>query len=97
MRDQRASPLTPRAAIEGGEDRFRLAAVTLWLVEVVNNQFLCREDETNFPNNLAEEFCEAIALCSQSHTPTVNKTAHSQASYLTNVIPGALARSARRR
>lgn len=76
MRDQRASPLTPRAAIEGGEDIFRLAAVALWLVETANNQFLCREDKTNFANKLAEEVCEAIALCSQRQTRAVNKTAH---------------------
>jgi hypothetical protein len=54
--------------------------------------------ETNFPNKLAEETCEARALCSQSHTPAVNKTAHSAASYLMkDVIPGAFAMSARRR
>jgi hypothetical protein len=89
MRDQRVSPLTPRAAIEGGEDIFRLAAVALWLVKSVDNQFLCREDDTNFPNKLADEDCEAIGLCSQNHTPAVNKTAH--------IIPAAFVMSAQRR
>jgi hypothetical protein len=88
MRDQRASPLTPRAAIEGARTHsvWRLLP-SGWLKSLIVNSCAVRT-KTTFPNKLVKKLAKP--------SPGVYKLTHLLSTKL-HTIPAAFVMSAQRR